>query len=268
MKKKTNSLHEKAISTLSCFSRFFLLLLFVVVNCTTALAENDQQQKVSGIVRDQTGEPLPGVNIVVVGTNTGTITDIDGAFSLNVTNDKAVLKFSLIGFASKEVALKGKTVIDVVLSEDTQVIDEVVVVGYGTQKKATLTGAISTVGTDELTVTPTSNVQNMLTGKLPGVRIQQRTGEPGSYDAKMDIRGLGTPLIVIDGIVREVSDFQRLEANDIESVSVLKDASAAIYGMRASNGVLLVTTRKGENGKTRIDYTGCFKCFAICRACS
>lgn len=135
MKKKTNSLHEKAISTLSCFSRFFLLLLFVVVNCTTALAENDQQQKVSGIVRDQTGEPLPGVNIVVVGTNTGTITDIDGAFSLNVTNDKAVLKFSLIGFASKEVALKGKTVIDVVLSEDTQVIDEVVVVGYGTQKK-------------------------------------------------------------------------------------------------------------------------------------
>ena len=258
MKKKTNSLHEKAISTLSCFSRFFLLLLFVVVNCTTALAENDQQQKVSGIVRDQTGEPLPGVNIVVVGTNTGTITDIDGAFSLNVTNDKAVLKFSLIGFASKEVALKGKTVIDVVLSEDTQVIDEVVVVGYGTQKKATLTGAISTVGTDELTVTPTSNVQNMLTGKLPGVRIQQRTGEPGSYDAKMDIRGLGTPLIVIDGIVREVSDFQRLEANDIESVSVLKDASAAIYGMRASNGVLLVTTRKGENGKTRIDYTGSF----------
>ena len=258
MKKKTISLHEKAVSMLSHYSHSFLLLFFVVVSCATALAGNDQQQKISGVVRDQAGDPLPGVNIVLVGTDTGTITDIDGAFSLNVSSDKAVLKFSLIGFASKDVALKGKTVVNVTLSEDTQMIDEVVVVGYGTQKKATLTGAISTVGTDELTATPTSNVQNMLTGKLPGVRIQQRTGEPGSYDAKMDIRGLGTPLIVIDGIVREVSDFQRLEANDIESVSVLKDASAAIYGMRASNGVLLVTTRKGENGKTRIDYTGSF----------
>ena len=261
MKKNNFFYMEKAVSMLSHYSHSFLFLFFVVVCCATVLAENDQQQKISGVVRDQSGEPLPGVNVVVVGTNTGTMSNIDGIFNLNVSGDKldkAELKFSLIGFASKNVALKGKTVVNVTLSEDDQILDEVVVVGYGTQKKATLTGAVSTIGTDELTVTPTSNVQNMLAGKLPGVRIQQRTGEPGSYDAKMDIRGLGTPLVVIDGVVREVSDFQRLEANDIESVSVLKDASAAIYGMRASNGVLLVTTRKGESGKTRIDYTGSF----------
>lgn len=261
MKKNNFFYMEKAVSMLSHYSHSFLFLFFVVVGCATVLAENDQQQKISGVVRDQSGEPLPGVNVVVVGTNTGTMSNIDGVFNLNVSGDKldkAELKFSLIGFASKNVALKGKTVVNVTLSEDDQILDEVVVVGYGTQKKATLTGAVSTIGTDELTVTPTSNVQNMLAGKLPGVRIQQRTGEPGSYDAKMDIRGLGTPLVVIDGVVREVSDFQRLEANDIESVSVLKDASSAIYGMRASNGVLLVTTRKGESGKTRIDYTGSF----------
>ena len=261
MKKNNFFYMEKAVSMLSHYSHSFLFLFFVVVGCATVLAENDRQQKISGVVRDQSGEPLPGVNVVMVGTNTGTMSNIDGVFNLNVSGDKldkAELKFSLIGFASKNVALKGKTVVNVTLSEDDQILDEVVVVGYGTQKKATLTGAVSTIGTDELTVTPTSNVQNMLAGKLPGVRIQQRTGEPGSYDAKMDIRGLGTPLVVIDGVVREVSDFQRLEANDIESVSVLKDASAAIYGMRASNGVLLVTTRKGESGKTRIDYTGSF----------
>ena len=189
--------------------QFFLLLLLIVVNSTMALAAINQQQKLSGVVRDQTGEPLPGVNIVIVGTSLGTITDIDGAFSLNIPSDKSVLQFSLIGFTTKDVSVKGKTTIEVTLSEDTQTLDEVVVVGYGTQKKATLTGAVSTVSTKELTATPTSNVQNMLAGKLPGVRIQQRTGEPGSYDAKMDIRGMKTPLIVIDGIVREVSDFQR-----------------------------------------------------------
>ena len=236
--------------------QFFLLLLLIVVNSTMALAAINQQQKLSGVVRDQTGEPLPGVNIVIVGTSLGTITDIDGAFSLNIPSDKSVLQFSLIGFTTKDVSVKGKTTIEVTLSEDTQTLDEVVVVGYGTQKKATLTGAVSTVSTKELTATPTSNVQNMLAGKLPGVRIQQRTGEPGSYDAKMDIRGMKTPLIVIDGIVREVSDFQRLEANDIESISVLKDASATVYGMRAADGVLLVTTRKGEKGRTKVEYTG------------
>lgn len=141
--------------------------------------------------------------------------------------------------------MKGRTTVNLTMTEETQIVDEVVVVGYGTQKKVSLTGAISSVKNDDIIATPSVNVQNMLSGKLPGLRIQQNTGEPGSYDTSMDIRGLGSPLIVIDGVVREASDLQRLEANDIESVTVLKDASAAIYGMRASNGVLLVTTRKG-----------------------
>ena len=255
MNREINTLSIKGLLD----KRFWVIIVFFMLTLPAYAVTN--AFVVTGEVIDAVNNPLPGVNVVVVGTNTGTMSNIDGVFNLNVSGDKldkAELKFSLIGFASKNVALKGKTVVNVTLSEDDQILDEVVVVGYGTQKKATLTGAVSTIGTDELTVTPTSNVQNMLAGKLPGVRIQQRTGEPGSYDAKMDIRGLGTPLVVIDGVVREVSDFQRLEANDIESVSVLKDASAAIYGMRASNGVLLVTTRKGESGKTRIDYTGSF----------
>lgn len=230
--------------------------LFLLVFAGIPLSAAGQVRTVSGTVTDQSGEPLPGVNILCEGTAMGTITDIEGAFSLQLPAGSTTLRFSLVGFEAVNVSVGNKTVINVVMKEETQLIDEVVVVGYGTQKKATLTGAVSSVGSDELLVTPSSNVQNMIAGKLPGVRIQQRTGEPGSYDAKMDIRGLGTPLIVIDGVVRDVADFQRLEANEIESISVLKDASAAIYGMRASNGVFLVTTRRGKEGKTQIDYTG------------
>lgn len=244
----------------SCYLRLILLLFLSVNSSTILLAESNQRQQVSGVVRDQLGEPLPGVNILLVGTSTGTITDIDGAYSITVSNtNDAILRFSLIGFSSKDVAVKGRTTVNLTMTEETQIVDEVVVVGYGTQKKVSLTGAISSVKNDDIIATPSVNVQNMLSGKLPGFRIQQNTGEPGSYDTSMDIRGLGSPLIVIDGVVREASDLQRLEANDIESVTVLKDASAAIYGMRASNGVLLVTTRKGAgSGKTQIDYTGSF----------
>lgn len=244
----------------SCYLRLIFLMFFSVNSGAILLAESNQRQQVSGEVRDQSGEPLPGVNILLVGTSIGTITDIDGAYSIIVPNSStAILKFSLIGFSSKDVAVKGRSTVNLTMTEESQVVDEVVVVGYGTQKKVSLTGAISSVKNDEIIATPSVNVQNMLSGKLPGLRIQQNTGEPGSYDNSMDIRGLGSPLVVIDGVVRESSDLQRLEANDIESVTVLKDASAAIYGMRASNGVLLVTTRKGvRSGKTQIDYTGSF----------
>ena len=211
--------------------------MFLLALAGIPLPAAGQVRTVSGTVTDQSREPLPGVNILCEGTTVGTITDISGVYSLSLPANAATLKFSLVGFEAVSVPVGSRTAIDVVMKEETQLIDEVVVVGYGTQKKATLTGAVSSVGSDELTVTPSSNVQNMIAGKLPGVRIQQRTGEPGSYDAKMDIRGLGTPLIVIDGVVRDVADFQRLEANEIESISVLKDASAAIYGMRASSGL-------------------------------
>lgn len=238
------------------FVRFAIILLLVSGFNVSVLAENNII--ISGTVTHQAGEPLPGVNIQVKETSIGTITGMNGEYKLTVPDEKSVLRFTLVGLETKELEVGTGRIINIVLEESTQFIDEVVVVGYGTQKKATLTGAVNSVNTSDLTVTPTSNVQNMLAGKLPGVRIQQRTGEPGSYDTKMDIRGLGTPLVVIDGVIREQADFQRLEANEIESVTVLKDASAAIYGMRASNGVVLVTTRKGGNGKTKIDYTGSF----------
>ncbi|WP_455584568.1 SusC/RagA family TonB-linked outer membrane protein [Bacteroides sp.] len=259
MRNNVKSLVSRNHLSLSCCLRLFLLVFLSVNSGVLALAESNQRQQVSGVVRDQFGEPLPGVNILVVGTTVGTITDIDGAYSIAVSSNNAVLRFSLIGFASEDVAVKGRTTVNLTMTEETQLVDEVVVVGYGTQKKVSLTGAISSVKNDEIIATPSVNVQNMLSGKLPGLRIQQNTGEPGNYDASMDIRGLGSPLVVIDGVVRETSDLQRLEANDIESVTVLKDASAAIYGMRASNGVLLVTTRKGAgSGKAKIDYTGSF----------
>ena len=232
---------------------FFIILL---CNIPSAIAQSNSNIEVSGTVTDINGEPLPGVNVIIENSARGTITDMDGNYKIKVDDDKSILQFSLVGFQERKISVNGKRKINVTMNEESQLIDEVVVVGYGTQKKVTLTGAVSSLNSKELLVTPSSNVQNMLAGKIPGVRIQQRTGEPGSYDVKMDIRGLGSPLIVIDGIVREVSDFQRLEANEIESVSVLKDASAAIYGMRASNGVILVTTKRGEDDKTRIDYTG------------
>ena len=209
----------------SCYLRLILLLFLSVNSSTILLAESNQRQQVSGVVRDQLGEPLPGVNILLVGTSTGTITDIDGAYSITVSNtNDAILRFSLIGFSSKDVAVKGRTTVNLTMTEETQIVDEVVVVGYGTQKKVSLTGAISSVKNDDIIATPSVNVQNMLSGKLPGLRIQQNTGEPGSYDTSMDIRGLGSPLIVIDGVVREASDLQRLEANDIESVTARKAA--------------------------------------------
>lgn len=259
MRKNIKSLIRKNQESFSRCLRILLLIFLSVSTGEMLWAESNQQQQVSGVVRDQFGEPLPGVNILVIGTTRGTITDIDGAYSILVPNSNATLKFSLIGFKSEDVAVKGRSTVNLTMIEETQVVDEVVVVGYGTQKKVSLTGAISSVKNDEIIATPSVNVQNMLSGKLPGLRIQQNTGEPGSYDASMDIRGLGSPLVVIDGVIRETSDLQRLEANDIESVTVLKDASAAVYGMRASNGVLLVTTRKGAGtGKTQIDYTGSF----------
>ena len=134
-----------------------------------------------------------------------------------------------------------------------------VVVGYGTQKKATLTGAVAGIKGSEMLQTKNENPQNMLTGRIAGVRVWQKSAEPGTYNNNLDIRGLGSPLVVIDGIPREAADFQRLNANDIEDISVLKDASAAIYGVRAANGVILVTTKKGSKaGKTSVSYNASY----------
>lgn len=214
---------------------------------------------VRGTVRDSTGGPLPGVSVWVRDqVSTGTSTGINGAYTLEQVPVKATLVFSYLGFSTQEIPVGGRQTIDVVLREEQTTLDELVVVGYGTQRKGSLTGAVASINNAEITTTKNENVQNMLTGKIPGVRVVQKTAEPGSFNNDFDIRGMGAPLIVIDGVPRTMADFQRLNADDIDNISVLKDASAAIYGVRSANGVVLVTTKKGSNKKSTLTYDGDF----------
>ncbi len=208
---------------------------------------------ITGTVTDEREQALPGVSIKVKGTTTATMTDVDGRFRISVPDAGPVLVFSFIGYETKEVPLKGQTVLRVQLEPAQKALDEVVVVGYGTQKRATLTGSVASVSAKELVTTKNTNLQNMLTGKLPGVRVVQKTSEPGQFTNQFDIRGLGSPLLIVDGVPR--GDLPRMDPNDIESISVLKDASAAVYGVRAANGVILVTTKNGEKGKAKIEYS-------------
>lgn len=208
-------------------------------------------RQITGTILDETGEPIIGANVIQKGTTNGTMTDLDGAFSLNVPNN-ATLVISFIGYNSMEVNVAGKSKITVTLKEDTQKLEEVVVVGYGTQKKVTVTGAVTAIGADEITQAPVANISNALVGRLPGVRVQNTGGMPGQ-ESSVDIRGFGKPLILVDGI--EQPGFQ-VDPNEIESISVLKDAAAAIYGVKAGNGVVLITTKKGSAGKAKITYNG------------
>lgn len=244
---------KKRMKQLSATLRFILTVFMSICVIIPVFAQTTKQ--VTGYIRDKNGDPLPGATVAVKGTTTGTISGADGEYTIEAP-DNAVLEYTYIGFETQTITVGDKNKIDVVLADNSQQIEEVVVVGYGTQRKATLTGSVSSVGTKELTVSTTANTKDLLAGKLPGVRVQQQTGEPGDYSSKMDIRGLGSPLIVIDGVIRDDAAFQRLEPNDIENVSVLKDASAAIYGMRAANGAVIVTTKRGAEGKTKIEYSG------------
>lgn len=222
-------------------------------NDTEVAIVQQARRIVTGSVKDAAGEFIIGANVMVKGTTTGTVTDLDGNFSIEAPQG-AVLLISYIGYLEQEVQAKGNQPVVVVLREDTQNLDEVVVVGYGTQKKVTLTGAVSAIKSDDIVTTKNENAQNMLTGKVPGVRVVQKSSEPGSFNNSFDIRGMGNPLIIIDGVPRD--NMSRLDANDIESLSVLKDASAAIYGVRAANGVVLITTKKGKEGSLELSYDG------------
>lgn len=214
---------------------------------------------VSGIIRDDTGAPIPGVNVIEKGTTNGTATDTDGRYSLVVGSDNAVLVFSFIGYTTQEIAVSGRSAIDVSMAPDTQTLQEVVVVGYGEQKKATVTGSVTTVKSDQIVQSPVTNLSNALVGRLPGVIFVNRSGEPGYDGSQIRIRGtntIGNPgaLIVIDGIANRSGGLERLNPQDIESITVLKDASAAIYGAQAANGVILVTTKRGKSGKPEINF--------------
>jgi len=222
------------------------------------------QKGVSGTVKDNNGDPVPGVSVVVKGTTLGTITDNDGVFHLNIPDNAKTLAFSFVGMVTLEVAISGKTTYAIVLQDENVGVDEVVVVGYGTQKKVNLTGAVSAVKIDEkITSRTLSNVSSGLNGLIPGLAVNQNSGMAGKNDVSMVIRGLGTvnnasPLVVVDGMPDV--DINRLNMNDIESISVLKDAtSSAVYGSRAANGVILITTKSGKGmDKTRINYSSTF----------
>lgn len=241
--------HSKRSGVISNLFRTLTLSLFAL--CTTLVFA--QQKTIKGIVVDATGEPLIGVNVSVKGTTIGIITDIDGKYTLEVPTN-ATIVFSYIGYRTQEHSVGNQTTINITLQEDTQNIDEVVVVGYGVQKKETVTGSVSTLKGDDLVKSPVANLSNAIAGKMSGVVTYQRSGEPGYDGATIRIRGSNTlgnndPLIVIDGVAARAGGLERLDPNEIETMSVLKDASAAIYGARAANGVILITTKKGRMGK-------------------
>ena len=218
-----------------------------------------QAATVKGSVVDATGEPVIGASILVQGTTNGVITDIDGNFILTNVGSDATLIISYVGYKTQNIKVAGRNSFKIVLVEDAEILDEVVVVGYGVQKKESLTGAIAAIGADEIATTKTENLISNIQGKMPGLLIRQKTGEPGTFDNMVSIRGYGDPLVVIDGITREgTEELAQLNSEDIESISILKDASAAIYGMNAANGVIIVTTKKGVAEKTRVSYSALF----------
>lgn len=237
---------------------FRLLILSALFNISTAFSQQ-QEWRVSGTVSDDTGSTLPGVSITVKGTQTGTITDLDGRFSLTLQNRDVVLVFSYVGYTTRELPAIFQQSMKVELKEDVKTLSEVVVVGYGTQNKATITGSISSINNKEILEVPTSNLSTAITGKLPGVVTIQQSGRPGEDAASIFIRGRSTwvnsnPLIIVDGVERE--SFAQIDPNEVESISVLKDASStAVYGVRGANGVILITTRRGEIGKPTISMT-------------
>lgn len=215
---------------------------------------------VSGYVVDEKDQPLAGVTVKIKGVATsGLATDKNGAFKINVP-DNAILTFTFLGYETAEVPVSEGKPLKVKLTPNSQGLGEVVVVGYGTQKKVTVTGAVSSIKGDDLKTAPVPAISNSLVGRTPGIISSQGSGEPGYDDASILIRGRSTfqdasPLVVIDGVADRAGGFSRLDANDVESISVLKDASAAIYGSRSANGVILVTTKRGKTGKPTVSYT-------------
>lgn len=243
---------------------FIMLISFILPGNYTY---GQQQVKISGTVFDEAGVTLPGVNVVVKGTTIGIVTDLDGKYTLNVPDKNAVLVASFIGYVPVEMPIAGKATVDMTLTPETLSLQEVIVVGYGIQKKVNVIGSISTVSAEEIRSVPSNNVSSALSGLLPGLAVTQSSGRPGADAATLSIRGTSTipildadgnptntgVLVVIDGIPGR--DLNSIEPGDIESLSVLKDASAGIYGSRAANGVILVTTKKGsENSSPRFEY--------------
>jgi len=239
------------------WQKIVFLTLFIIGFPLIGLA---QQIAVTGRVFDSKNEPLLGVNVSVKGTNLGTVSDENGQFSITVPNENSVLVFEYIGYVNREQRVGSSRNLQITMNDDTKNLNEVVVVGYGTQKKVNLTGSVGTVSSDVLTSRPAPSTISLLQGRIPGLQIIQNSAQPGSESNQILVRGQGTftssasnPLILIDGVE---GDLSKLNPNLIESVSVLKDAaSASIYGSRAANGVILVTTKNGKEGRLNVDYS-------------
>jgi TonB-linked SusC/RagA family outer membrane protein len=222
--------------------KFFLILLFFPI---MMFAQN-RTIDVRGKITDERNEPLIGVAVQVKGTTTGTVTDVDGNFLLQDIDPDATLVISYVGMKAQTVNLNGRTSLDIVMQEDTEVLQEIVITGFGlSQKKETLTGAISSVSSKEIEKSLAATTSGAIVGKIAGINARQADGRPGN-GFNIQIRNMGTPLYVIDGVQKDEGQFNNIDFNDIESISILKDASASIYGVRAANGVVVVTTKKGR----------------------
>ena len=223
----------------------------IIIFCLFTFQLFAQQTTVSGRVSDEADIELVGVNIVVKGTNKATISDLDGKFSLSV-NKGDILVFSYVSYETKEVKVQNQKVLNVNLEPKVSELDEIVVIGYGTQKKESVVGAISSVKADDLKQSASANLSNAIAGRISGVMTKMVSGRPGADDSKIYVRGMATmndatPLILVDGVERS---FDQIDPEDIESFSVMKDASAtAVYGVRGANGVILVTTKRGMKNK-------------------
>jgi TonB-linked SusC/RagA family outer membrane protein len=244
------------------FHKKFILSSLLIMLFPVLLAAQSRFE-VKGKVFDMAGQPLVGVNVTVKGSGVGTITDIDGNFSLRERADGELLTISYIGFVAQEVRIKGQQPLSITLVETAQNLSEVQVIGYGQKKKVTMTGAVVSINTAELLKSPSPNIGNILAGNLSGVSSVQYSGQPGADNPEIFVRGIGSlstgnssPLILVDGVERS---FFNLDPNEIESVSVLKDASAtAVFGVRGANGVILVTTRRGDEGTAKVNITTSF----------
>ncbi|MBP9586618.1 MAG: SusC/RagA family TonB-linked outer membrane protein, partial [Bacteroides sp.] len=242
------------IAAVNLLSRMLLIACFAIIS-QFAFAQN---KEISGHVTDTKGEEIIGASVLEKGTTNGVITDFSGNFKITVT-PKVVLQVSYVGYKTQEILVGNKSSLTITLVEDTEILDEVVVVGYGAQKKESVVGAISQISSKELLRSPATNISQAIAGKIPGVITSQTSGAPGADDMKIYIRGRASfagdnqPLILVDGVERE---FSQIAPDDIETISTLKDASAtAVYGVRGANGVLLITTKRGKQQKPTVSLT-------------
>lgn len=235
-----------------------VLLLLGILLCFSVFAS---AQTITGkVISAEDRKALSGVSILIKGSETGTTSDVNGGFKINVPNGNAVLVFSIVGYLSKEISVGNQSMIEVSLNADNSQLNQVVVVGYGTVRKSDLTGSLASVRSKELNAFPAANVLQALSGRAPGVQVIQNTGAPGGavsirIRGTNSVQGSNEPLYVVDGFPTSGSNPTIVNNTDIESIEILKDASAtAIYGSRGANGVVLITTKQGKSGKVQVDY--------------